>query len=200
MNYALWLTPLVGALIGWFTNYLAVKMIFRPQRPFRIPIIGLTLQGLIPKRKEEIAKTLGEIIERELISWDELAEEIINGEAGEHLVVLLAFQAKEAVINSLPLLIPETLRGVVGNLVENVIIKKTPRLLEQFAAQSIDELKKHLSLSQLIEEKIIKMDWNELEKLVFEVASKELKHIEVLGGVIGFLIGLSQLLIGYFFS
>ncbi|HHT66442.1 MAG TPA: DUF445 family protein, partial [Clostridiales bacterium] len=50
---------IVGALIGWFTNYLAVKMLFRPIRPWRIPLTKIELQGLIPKRREEIAVTIG---------------------------------------------------------------------------------------------------------------------------------------------
>ncbi|MFA5536722.1 MAG: DUF445 family protein [Bacillota bacterium] len=200
MNHVFWLTPLIGGLIGWFTNYLAVKMIFRPQKPITIPVLGFTFQGLIPKRKSEIAKTLGEIIERELISWDELAGQIVDGETGEHLVLLLAAQAKDAIVTSLPALIPEAFKSVVGGLVENTIVKMAPGLLKQFANKSIAELKEHLSLSSLIEEKISRMEWDELEGLVFEVAARELKHIEMLGGVIGFLIGLIQLLIGYFFG
>ena len=58
----------VGALIGWFTNYLAVKMLFRPIRPRRVPLIKIELQGLIPRRREEIAVTIGATVEKELIS------------------------------------------------------------------------------------------------------------------------------------
>ena len=45
MFWEIIIMALVGGGIGWFTNYLAVKLIFRPLNPIRIPIIGLELQG-----------------------------------------------------------------------------------------------------------------------------------------------------------
>ena len=38
-----------GAIISWFTNVLAIKMLFRPIKTFRIPLLNITIQGLIPK-------------------------------------------------------------------------------------------------------------------------------------------------------
>lgn len=199
MSFALWLTPLIGALIGWFTNYLAVKMIFRPQHPITVPILDISFQGLIPKRKGEIAQSLGEIIERELVSIDELANHLWSKDTEAQLINLLAAQANEAVLNSLPPLIPEPVKVVAGNLVESMVRRQGPNMFEQFATQALDEIKNNLSLAELIEDKINEMEWDVLEKLVLEIASRELKHIEVLGAVIGFLIGLTQLILAWFF-
>lgn len=46
--------PLTGALIGFITNYIAIKLLFYPQKP----IAGI--QGLIPKRKEKLAESIAE--------------------------------------------------------------------------------------------------------------------------------------------
>ena len=46
--------PLTGAIIGWLTNYLAIKFLFLPRKP----ILGI--QGLIPKRKEKLAEKIAE--------------------------------------------------------------------------------------------------------------------------------------------
>ncbi len=62
--------PLISALIGWITNYLAVKMIFRPHIP--IKILGITFHGILPKRKSALAHEIGETVERELISHDDI--------------------------------------------------------------------------------------------------------------------------------
>ena len=64
--------PLIAALIGWVTNYLAVKMIFRPRIPVRV--FGITFQGLIPKRQMQIAASIGETVASDLLSHDDIKD------------------------------------------------------------------------------------------------------------------------------
>lgn len=76
-------SPLVGAAIGWFTNDLAIKMIFRPLYPKYIGKWKLPLTpGLIPKEKNRIAKAIGEtantLISVESLEKTLLSEEIIT--------------------------------------------------------------------------------------------------------------------------
>ncbi|MBP3869861.1 MAG: DUF445 family protein [Faecalicoccus sp.] len=68
-------TPIIGAVIGYITNYLAVKMLFRPYHPVKIGNFTLPFTpGIIPKRKEELAKALGNMVNRYLLG----EEDIIN--------------------------------------------------------------------------------------------------------------------------
>ena len=60
------LPPLTGAIIGWLTNYVAIKMLFRPHVP--IKVMGWTIQGLIPRRRKEISKGIARVIETQLLS------------------------------------------------------------------------------------------------------------------------------------
>ena len=39
---------IVGGLIGWITNILAIKLLFRPIKPVKIPILNIEILGLIP--------------------------------------------------------------------------------------------------------------------------------------------------------
>lgn len=71
--------PLVGAFIGWFTNWLAVKMLFKPYKPkyigkWRIPFTP----GVIPKRKADIAKGIGKVIEEDLVSSEDIKSNILK--------------------------------------------------------------------------------------------------------------------------
>ena len=52
----------VGTLIGWFTNYLAIKLLFRPQR--EINFLLFKIQGLIPKRRDEITENIAVVVEQ----------------------------------------------------------------------------------------------------------------------------------------
>ncbi|HEY8343065.1 MAG TPA: DUF445 family protein [Calditerricola sp.] len=60
---------LVGAFIGGATNYLAIRMLFRPHVPWRIGRWTLPFTpGLIPKRRGELARQLGELVARHLVT------------------------------------------------------------------------------------------------------------------------------------
>lgn len=65
--------PLVGAVIGYFTNYIAVKMLFRPLYP--VKIAGHTLPftpGIIPRRKDAMAKAVGKAVGENLLTQKDL--------------------------------------------------------------------------------------------------------------------------------
>ena len=73
----------IGGIIGYITNVVAIKLIFRPIEPIKIPIINKEIIGLIPKRKADIAMNIGEVIQEEFLSLDEILENIITDEDKE---------------------------------------------------------------------------------------------------------------------
>jgi len=76
MNYWLILIPLISAFIGWFTNWIAIKMLFHPKEPKKI--LGITFHGIFPKRQQQFAEKLGKLVSEELLSFKEIEEKIIN--------------------------------------------------------------------------------------------------------------------------
>lgn len=63
------LPPLVGAIIGYFTNWLAIKMLFRPYREIRIAGIRLPFTpGILPRERARLAQSLGETLSQELLT------------------------------------------------------------------------------------------------------------------------------------
>ena len=73
--------PVIGAVIGYFTNYLAVKMLFRPQRPKylfgkRLPFTP----GAIPKGKDRLAKTAGQVVANNLVTEEDLSGRLLSPE------------------------------------------------------------------------------------------------------------------------
>lgn len=70
---------IVGGIIGYFTNYIAVKMLFRPRREIRV--FGRVLPftpGVIPKRRGDLARAVGSAVSETLIGRDELTEMLIS--------------------------------------------------------------------------------------------------------------------------
>ena len=60
----------IGAGIGWITNYVAIKMLFRPYKEINFGLFKI--QGLLPKRKHEIGESIAEIIQSELVSLKDI--------------------------------------------------------------------------------------------------------------------------------
>lgn len=199
MKPILVIIPIVGSAIGWITNVLAIKLIFRPYKPVKIPLLNYSIQGLIPKRQEEIAKKLGEVIERELISLNDIMEHLKEKDLQQQLLEVLLPLIRQSVLNRLPPFIPASFRDVLASVITDILSREAPALFNIFSSEIVNGIRNHLSFAQIIESKIKQMDWSSLEKLVLQIASKELRHIEILGGVLGFIIGLLQMLLMAFF-
>ena len=73
------ITPIMGTVIGYGTNYLAVKMLFRPRN--EVKILGHTLPftpGAIPKGKPRLAKAIGNVVGNTLITQDDIKEKLMS--------------------------------------------------------------------------------------------------------------------------
>ena len=71
--------PVIGAIIGYFTNYLAVKMLFRPRHPKFL--FGRQLPftpGAIPKGKDRLAKAAGTIVANNLVTEEDLSDRLLS--------------------------------------------------------------------------------------------------------------------------
>lgn len=184
--------PLIAALIGWITNYIAIRMLFRPRRP--VTVAGITLHGLIPKRQKELAENIGETVSKSLVNHDdvtavlrtpEVQEKISREVEGEIDAFLEKFLSGNPMVAMF--LQGEMLQQVKGVLVQQ-LEARTPHLLEQV----IDTLEEKVDFKAIVQRKIEGFDLGELEDLIYRISSKELKTIEVLGAVLGFLVGLLQ--------
>lgn len=86
MNYSILITPLIGACIGYVTNYIAVKMLFRPLHPVKIGKFQLPFTpGLIPKEKSRLAKAIGEIVGNRLVTKDGIEKMLLSDEVKDAL-------------------------------------------------------------------------------------------------------------------
>ncbi|MEA1011789.1 DUF445 family protein [Bacillus cereus] len=87
----MWLNMLMttglGAVIGGYTNHLAIKMLFRPHRPiyigkFQVPFTP----GLIPKRRDELAVQLGKMVVEHLLTPEGIEKKLTNEEFQKSLI------------------------------------------------------------------------------------------------------------------
>ncbi len=199
MIWSLLALPVIGALIGWFTNFLAVKMIFRPHQPRRI--LGMTLHGLIPKRRQELAARIAEIVEKELLNHQDIRSVLEDPEYQARFLSLLEERFGDFTANHLGQLNPLIAAFISPEMTESIkkaLVNEVARHLPELVQSMTGHLEEKLDFKQLVSDRIEGFELEKLEKIILRIASRELKHIELLGGLLGFLIGTVQALLIHF--
>ena len=187
----------VGALIGWFTNYLAIRLLFRPYN--EINLVIFKLQGLIPKRRHEIALNIAEVIETELISIREIGDKLDTssfeyGDLDDFLDRLVKEKIKAELLEKNPFLKMFMNDGILNKMRDYIkkLILDNKEELFQLLLKSIE---KNVDLKGHIIEKMDNFSLREIEDIIIKISKKELKHIEILGGILGGIIAVFQYLI-----
>lgn len=86
ISWTFFIGPLVGGVIGGFTNKVAIKMLFRPYKPKYIGKMHIPLTpGIIPKEKERIAKAIGGVVSENLLNSEVLGRNLLSSEMTEKI-------------------------------------------------------------------------------------------------------------------
>lgn len=187
--------PIITAFIGWGTNRLAIRMLFRPRRAIKLP--GYTWQGLIPKRQAEIARRAADVIEREVLSQHLLRKELEAIDFEEEIGTVTRQVIHDKLgdkLRSVPLIgtfLNEATLSKLADLAGQEMRKQAPYLKHRVSV----EIENRLPIRKLIESRIASFEVHQLEDLVNGIAAKEFRAIEIFGAILGFVVGLFQLLV-----
>ena len=289
--------PVIGAVIGYFTNYIAVKMLFHPLKPVKIG--GRTLPftpGIIPKGRPRLAKALGKAVGEKLLTREDIRKMLLSGDVKDKILdgVVKGIQEVQHSQDSLETFLEQymtvedyeamrgrledfitekishgleqldvgkiiaeegakeirekfqgtmvsmflkddlirSVAGPIGNKVgeyirengrdkihpivvgeiaaaesrpicqwfENIplgeekIRQLAEKIYTRLAEEKAGELAESLHIERIVEEKVNQMDVLEVEEVLLGIMNKELNAVVNLGAVIGFVIGLLNLL------
>lgn len=198
MRWELLMLPFIGGAIGYATNVLAIKMLFRPQRPWRIPGTPWELQGLLPKRKRDIAANVARTVDEDLLPFVDVEMAVSDGKYQEQVLDMLVSHVDARVTQTLPRLLPSSVRESVRSFVREAVKNEAEPFMNDAYEQLWAKIRSDVRLGEMVRKRIENLDLNQLENLVMQVAKSELKHIEILGAILGFIIGLAQMLFLWF--
>ena len=186
----------ISATIGWITNWVAIKMLFRPHKEINFGLFKI--QGLIPKRKAEIGSGIANIIQNELISVKDVISNIDREEFSKRLNSsidrVLEKNLKGKVKEKFPVLqmfFSDRMAKDVSNTIKDIIMENQEKIFEIFSNYA----EENIDFEIIISDKISNFSLDKLEEIITFLAKKELKHIEVIGAILGMLIGAVQYLI-----
>ena len=196
MNYWMILIPLISAFIGWFTNWIAIKMLFHPREPRKV--LGLTLHGIFPKRQQQFAEKLGKLVSDELLSYGDIEQKITSAENLKKLMPVIDEHIDEFLRTKIKSEFP-FISMFIGNKTINrfkeTISKELETLFPELMKNYMNNLQHQLDLEKIVVEKVSSFSTDKLESILYQIMSKEFRFVEIIGGVLGFVIGLVQVLI-----
>lgn len=200
MNLGLILIPLISAFIGYFTNWIAIKMLFHPREPFKF--LGLTIQGIFPKRQQQFGEKLGKLVSDEFLSFKDIEEKITSPGNLEKILPLVDQHIDGFLHNKLPKAFP-MLSMFIGektiNTMKTAFMEELQELFPILMHQYVNSLQKDLDLEHIVEEKVRAFSSDKLESILYQIMAKEFRFVEILGGVLGFIIGCIQILLTLLF-
>ncbi len=194
VNPWLFSLPIIASLIGWFTNFLAIKMLFHPRNPVDLGLFEL--QGIFPKRQKALAEKLGKVVAGELVHVSDIKEQLNDPNTAQevHSVIESRLDGflKEGLKESFPMLAMFLNESTVGKI-KSVLTGELESALPQVIDTYLHKLEDNLDIEKLVTEKVRAFDSDKLEQLLFSILKKEFKFIELIGAFLGFVIGLLQL-------
>jgi uncharacterized membrane protein YheB (UPF0754 family) len=188
--------PFIAALVGWFTNYIAVKMLFHPQKP--VNILGIyTLHGIFPKNQKQVAEKIGKMVAEELLSSEDLKEKLNNPEnilsIKELVEVKIDYYLNVTFPKNYPItaaLVGDKRKTKFKDTVMEEVEESVPAMIDHY----LSNIEERFNVEHIIKEKVNNLPADRLENLIMMLLKKEFKFIEYIGAVIGFLIGWIQVL------
>jgi uncharacterized membrane protein YheB (UPF0754 family) len=195
MTAWVWITPFVGGLIGWLTNYLAIKMLFHPRRP-RV-ILGFALQGVVPRRQRDLALKIGAVVEEELLKSEDILKAINTEEIRAHLASVVEARLDRFLREKLfrgEFLYERVLSREGFQRVKRSLVTELVNLFPLEVEAALTQLMEKIDIKKIVADRVEQFDFERLEHIVYRVARAELFWVEISGGVLGFLIGLMQVL------
>lgn len=189
----------IGAMIGWITNYIAIKMLFRPYKEMNF--LFFKIQGLIPKRRSEIAVSIADTVQKELISLKDITNSLNADELEEKMGAvidkILEEKLESEITKKFPMLamfLSDEIINKIKSMIKTSILENKETIINMFTSY----LEEKVDFKKIIIENVEAFSLEKLEKITYSLAKKELKHIEVIGAILGGIIGIFQFAISLF--
>ncbi len=142
--------PVVGAVIGYSTNWLAIKMLFKPYKKIKIKGIPIPFTpGVIPKERKRIASKLGEVVQGYLLTEDVIIEELLSESVKSRIITAVT----HAISNPTEPLQEEgfadQLNQTFGRTAQQLILSHKTSIIDSIT-QSIVNYSKKMSMKELV--------------------------------------------------
>jgi uncharacterized membrane protein YheB (UPF0754 family) len=185
--------PLFGLFTGWFTDWLALRMIFFPIEPKKY--FGVEWQGMFLKRRAEVAEAYGSLIAKEIITPHNVIEAILHGPLSDRVLALIQRQLDlELGRVARPVLVfavgSRRYQDMKLSIAEQIMsrLPETMRYIEDYATDAMD-------IRNVLVSKMKELSPHEFERLLRPAFEQDEWILIATGAVLGFAVGEAQVLL-----
>jgi len=147
--------PLIGATIGYVTNHVAIKMLFRPLRPWKIMGIRLPMTpGVIPAKRLQLASNMGEVVGDHLLTSDVIAKGLANQLFQQHLQSIIGDRLEELMqrdLGTLQTVIPTKFK-IYFEIASKTIIYQVKEKIHQYLGSREFQERAEQAIGQRLEQ------------------------------------------------
>lgn len=190
-----WILPVAGFAVGWFTNYLALKVIFRPLEPTKI--LCWMVQGIFLKRQKEVSATFARVVMTEILHVPAIWEAILKGPLSNNFNAMLRAHTLIFTERLLQQVRPFAVVAL-GNAdtyqsmkedIARCVIEKIPTMVDW----SYEYTQEALDMENTVREKMQELPPAEFEGVLHPAFEEDEIELIALGGLLGAIVGVIQL-------
>ena len=189
-----WILPFCGFLVGWATNWVALNMIFRPLKPFKL--MSFKVHGLFLKRQAEVSESFCKIITEEVLTVDQIAQAMLNGPEAQRTRAIIQRHFENMVDETVGLIKPFT-QAAIGP-------KGFAELKEEAGLKAVDLSRTSLRdpmfnheraqvVQAIMAERMKQLPSEEFQDLLRPCFQEDEIKLIIIGGILGAIAGLAQL-------
>ncbi|HMZ66727.1 MAG TPA: DUF445 family protein [Leptospiraceae bacterium] len=189
-----WTMPIMGVVVGYYTNWIAIQMIFKPLEPKKF-FFFFTYQGLFLKRQEVVSKEFANVVANNVLNQENIIRLIFTGKGGDLLIKLVIEKAykltHQKMMERAPLM-PVLLGSEKIRQIKERIAEKLIWILPDVANRIQKYLNDRLQIEKTIAERLSVLPKAEFEELLHSVFKEDELTLIILGAILGGLVGLYQ--------
>lgn len=193
-----WMMPLAGLCVGYLTNFLAIKLIFKPTNPKKIgPFV---LQGLFLKRQKEVAREYAEIVTSKILTTENLFDAIFRNPSSSQIRIIIYEHISELIDNVtgksrkiLELLKGEKVMKIMKNIALFRFMQELPICLRDTFRYAEDNMK----LKENLRTKMASIPSEEFVGFLRPVFQEDELKLILIGAFLGSIAGAVQYLISF---
>ena len=197
LTHSPWVMPLFGLFTGWFTDWLALKMVFNPKHPTRY-FYFFEWQGLFLKRRAEVSAEYGRLIAREIVTPKNIIDAILRGPLSDRLFNMVQKQVQKAIDEQAGVAKPFVVFAVgsqkyqeMKKRVAQEMLKRLPETLTHIEGYARDAM----DLENTLAAKMQELTVEEFEGLLRPAFQQDEWILIAVGAALGFLVGEAQVFV-----
>ncbi|GGF53552.1 DUF445 domain-containing protein [Alteromonas lipolytica] len=191
---AWWILPLGGLLVGYATNWIAIKIIFEPKRPIRF--MGFTIQGMFLKRQVEVSRVYADIIETKLINSKNITHMILHGSGSAQLLELIELHVNDAIERYVAIAQPYFALGVGSEnyfKMKSMAVKRLFEDTDKYLLYAFDYANQALRVGDDLCERLRALSSEEFEGVLRPAYQQDEWKLIITGALLGMAAGVAQL-------